>query len=62
MSYAVIPICVVLGVVGMLRFNTNSKALEIWDGASWSSPAGASGAVSEITANDIAASFALMLG
>lgn len=49
-------------VLGMLRFNTNSKALEIWDGASWSSPAGASGAVSEITANDIAASFALMLG
>ena len=32
------------------------------DGAAWSSPAGASGAVSEIVANDIAASFALMLG
>jgi hypothetical protein len=49
-------------VAGMTRYNTNSKALEIWDGAAWSSPAGASGAVSEITANDIAASFALMLG
>jgi hypothetical protein len=49
-------------VVGMTRYNTNSKALEIWDGAAWASPAGASGAVSEITANDIAASFALMLG
>jgi len=49
-------------VLGMTRYNTNSKALEIWDGAAWSSPAGASGAVSEITANDIAASFAIMLG
>ena len=49
-------------VLGMTRYNTNSKALEIWDGAAWASPAGASGAVSEIQANDIAASFALMLG
>jgi hypothetical protein len=49
-------------VLGMTRYNTNSKALEIWDGTAWSSPAGASGAVSEIVANDIAASFALMLG
>ena len=49
-------------VLGMTRYNTNSKALEIWDGAAWSSPAGASGAVSELQANDIAASFALILG
>src|SRR6056300_11089 len=49
-------------VLGMTRYNTNSKALEIWDGSAWSSPAGATGAVSEIVANDIAASFALMLG
>ena len=49
-------------VLGMTRYNTTSKALETWDGAAWSSPAGASGAVSEIQANDIAASFALMLG
>lgn len=49
-------------VTGMTRYNTNSKALEVWDGLSWASPAGASGAVSEIQANDIAASFALMLG
>jgi hypothetical protein len=48
--------------VGMTRYNTNSKALEIWDGAAWSSPAGASGAVSEIAANDIAAIYAIMLG
>ena len=49
-------------VQGMTRYNTNSKALEIWDGAAWASPAGASGAVSELQANDIAASFALILG
>jgi hypothetical protein len=49
-------------VIGMTRFNTDTNALEVWSGASWASPAGASGAVSEILANDIAASFALMLG
>jgi hypothetical protein len=49
-------------VLGMTRYNITSKALEVWDGAAWASPAGASGAVSEIQANDIAASFALMLG
>jgi hypothetical protein len=49
-------------VIGMTRYNTNSKALEIYDGLTWASPAGASGAVSETTANDISASFAIMLG
>ena len=49
-------------VLGMTRYNTNSKALEIWDGLTWASPAGSSGAVSETTANDISASFAIMLG
>ena len=49
-------------VLGMTRYNTNSKALEVWDGADWASPAGSSGAVSESTANDISASFAIMLG
>jgi hypothetical protein len=49
-------------VVGMTRYNSQARALEVWDGSSWSSPAGALGAVSEIQANDIAASFALMLG
>jgi hypothetical protein len=49
-------------VVGMTRYNTNSKALEVWDGISWASPAGASGAVSEIQANDISAGFAIALG
>jgi hypothetical protein len=46
----------------MTRYNTTSKAIEVWDGTAWASPAGSSGAVSEIVANDIAASFALMLG
>ena len=49
-------------VTGMTRYNINSKALEIWDGLTWASPAGASGAVSEIQANDISAAFAIALG
>jgi hypothetical protein len=46
----------------MTRYNTSAKALEVWDGLTWASPAGASGAVSETTANEIAATYALMLG
>jgi len=49
-------------VEGMTRYNTDSKALEIWDGTSWASPAGTIGAVSETTATDIAIRFALTLG
>jgi hypothetical protein len=49
-------------VIGMTRYNINSKALEIWDGLTWASPAGASGAVSEVLANDISAGFAIALG
>ena len=49
-------------VLGMTRFNTDSAALEIWDGADWASPAGAAGAVSIAEANDIAAQLALTLG
>jgi hypothetical protein len=49
-------------VVGMTRYNTDNRALEVWDGFSWSSPAGASGAVSEILANTIAVEFVLTLG
>ncbi len=52
----------VYAVIGMTRYNTNSKALELWDGIAWASPAGASGAVSEIQANDISAAFAIALG
>ena len=49
-------------VLGMTRYNSNSKALEIWDGADWASPAGTSGAVSAADAGDIAVSWALTLG
>ena len=49
-------------VLGMTRFNNSAKALEVWDGVAWASPSGSSGAVSEITANEIAATYALMLG
>ena len=49
-------------VLGMTRYNINSKALEVWDGITWASPAGASGAVSEVGANDISAAFAIALG
>lgn len=49
-------------VEGMMRYNTDSKALEIWDGLVWASPSGTTGAVSEGTANDIAIKYALTLG
>ena len=49
-------------VIGMTRYNTNSKALEVWDGITWASPAGTSGAVSITQAEDIAAQWALTLG
>jgi len=49
-------------VLGMTRYNTNSKALEIWDGTTWASPAGVSGSVSAAQAEDIAIAWALTLG
>lgn len=49
-------------VVGMTRYNTSSRSLEIWTGTTWASPAGASGAVSETDANEIATIYSLMLG
>ena len=49
-------------VLGMTRYNTDSKALEVWDGFSWASPAGSSGAVNLTQAEDAAAGFALTLG
>ncbi len=49
-------------VVGMTRYNTVSRALEVWNGSSWASPAGALGAISEFQATDIAAIYALILG
>lgn len=49
-------------IVGMTRYNTVAKALEIWDGTIWASPAGLSGAVSEGSAIDISIEHVLMLG
>jgi hypothetical protein len=49
-------------VEGMTRYNSDSKALEIYDGSNWVSPAGTSGSVTEATANDIAAAYAITLG
>ena len=49
-------------VIGMTRYNTESKALEIWDGLLWASPAGASGAVSQIGAEEISIKSALTFG
>lgn len=49
-------------VLGMTRFNTDTRAIEIWDGFSWASPSGSSGAVTLTQAEDAAAAFALTLG
>lgn len=53
---------VAYSIEGMTRYNIDSKALEIWDGTQWASPAGTIGAVSEATANEIAIKYALTLG
>jgi hypothetical protein len=49
-------------VLGMTRFNTTSKALEVWDGNAWASPAGSLGSVTGVAATDISVAFALTLG
>jgi hypothetical protein len=49
-------------VIGMTRYNTDLRALEVWDGFSWASPAGSSGSVTLAQAEDAAAAFALTLG
>lgn len=53
-----------LEVGGMMRYNTDSRAIEVWDDSvnSWVSPSGTIGAISEGTANDIAIAYALTLG
>ena len=48
--------------VGVTRFNIESRALEVWDGLGWASPAGSSGAVSVIGAEDIAIRTVLTFG
>ena len=47
---------------GMTRYNTEQRYLEIWDGFSWVSVAGATGSISVTAAEDLAIEYALTLG
>jgi hypothetical protein len=47
---------------GMVRYNTDQKYLEIWDGFSWVSVAGSSGSISFAAAEDLAVEYVLTLG
>lgn len=49
-------------VVGMTRYNTDSGAIEIWNGTVWSNPSGLQGAVNESSATSIAIEKVLQLG
>ena len=49
-------------VLGMTRYNSEVKQLEIFNGATWESAAGSSGAINAVTAADIAITYALLLG
>ena len=47
---------------GMVRYNTEQRYLEIWDGFSWVSVAGATGSISVNAAEDLAVEYVLTLG
>ena len=47
---------------GMTRYNTEQRYLEIWDGFSWVSVAGATGSISFSAAEDLAVEYVLTLG
>lgn len=47
---------------GMVRYNTEQRYLEIWDGFSWVSVAGATGSISFAAAEDLAIEYILTLG
>jgi len=49
-------------VVGMMRYNSDTSAIEVWDGFSWASPAGSEGAINFVQAENIAVSLVLTLG
>ena len=49
-------------VVGMTRYNSELKQLEIYNGVGWDSAAGAGGGINAATAEDIAITYALILG
>jgi hypothetical protein len=48
--------------IGMIRFNTDLGLVEAWSGSNWNSVAGAASGISSATANDIAATMALIFG
>jgi hypothetical protein len=48
--------------VGMVRYNTDQQYVEVFNGISWASVAGASSGVSLTQANDIAVQITLTLG
>jgi hypothetical protein len=47
---------------GMVRYNTEQRYLEIWDGFSWVSVAGATGSISFSAAEDLSIEYVLTLG
>jgi hypothetical protein len=47
---------------GMTRYNTEQRYLEIWDGFSWVSVAGATGSISFAAAEDLSIEYVLTLG
>ena len=47
---------------GMTRYNTEQRYMEIWDGFSWVSVAGATGSISFAAAEDLAIEYILTLG
>ena len=49
-------------VLGMTRYNAEVKQLEVFNGTSWESAAGSSGAINANTATDLAIETVLMLG
>jgi hypothetical protein len=49
-------------VTGMTRYNSELKQLEIYNGVSWDSAAGAGGGINAATAENIAITYALILG
>ena len=51
-----------VGVTGMIRFNTNDERVELYDGTTWVSVAGATAGISFIQAEDIAIEKVLIFG
>jgi hypothetical protein len=47
--------------IGMTRYNTTVSALEIWDGLTWASPTGTTGAISGAAAEEIALKYSVIL-